>query len=327
MAMLLGLSRQEDYGQAEPEEPVGLMLVTAGNNIGGVDAKAVESLAKIAAEGNWSGAANVLSYGHEYTWTEGDKVETGCVKPVTVETPWSAPAIGAVQQCGCDDPAADVIRKRRSAQAFDGKTVMPEEVFYRMLDATLPRYGAPPWDALSWSPRIHLAMFVHRVEGLVPGIYTLLRREGVFPKLRSAMLPQFDWIRPDNAPPHLPVFRLAASDERRMAQMVSCHQDIASESVLSLGMLAEFGSSLTQGAWWYRRMFWEAGMVGQVLYLEAEAAGLRGTGIGCFFDDSFHELLGLRGTDFQSLYHFTVGGPIEDTRLDTLPPYYHLNGR
>jgi hypothetical protein len=27
---------------------------------------------------------------------------------------------------------------------------------------------------------------------------------------------------------------------------------------------------------------------------------------------------------FQSLYHFTVGGAVEDTRLVTLPPYGHL---
>ena len=87
-------------------------------------------------------------------------------------------------------------------------------------------------------------------------------------------------------------------------------------------MLAEFeGSIRERGAWHYRRLFWESGMVGQVLYLEAESAGLRGTGIGCFFDDAMHELLGLSGKRFQSLYHFTVGKPVEDLRLTTLPPY------
>ena len=55
--------------------------------------------------------------------------------------------------------------------------------------------------------------------------------------------------------------------------------------------------------------------------LEAEAAGVRSTGIGCFFDDPVHDVLGLRGMQYQSLYHFTVGGPMEDARLTTLPPY------
>jgi hypothetical protein len=62
-------------------------------------------------------------------------------------------------------------------------------------------------------------------------------------------------------------------------------------------------------------------MVGQILYLEAEVAGVRGTGIGAYFDDEVHQVLGLGGHAFQSLYHFTVGGPVEDPRLSTLPPY------
>ena len=59
----------------------------------------------------------------------------------------------------------------------------------------------------------------------------------------------------------------------------------------------------------------------QVLYLEAEAAGVRATGIGCFFDDPVHDVFGFRDLAFQSLYHFTVGGPVDDPRLTTLPPY------
>ena len=85
-----------------------------------------------------------------------------------------------------------------------------------------------------------------------------------------------------------------------------------------------------RGAWWYRRLFWEAGVLGQALYLEAEAIGIRATGIGCYFDDLFHRLLGTGAAatqgarEFQDLYHFTVGGPVEDRRIQTLPPYAHL---
>ncbi len=62
-------------------------------------------------------------------------------------------------------------------------------------------------------------------------------------------------------------------------------------------------------------------MIGQALYLEAEAAGLRGTGIGCYFDDVVHETLGLADGRFRDLYHFTVGGAVEDGRLATRPAY------
>jgi hypothetical protein len=65
-------------------------------------------------------------------------------------------------------------------------------------------------------------------------------------------------------------------------------------------------------------------MIGQVLYLEAEAADVSATGIGCYFDDAVHELLGIGDTRLQSLYHFTVGGALVDNRLVTTPPYSHL---
>ncbi|MGB5520296.1 MAG: nitroreductase family protein, partial [Gammaproteobacteria bacterium] len=76
--------------------------------------------------------------------------------------------------------------------------------------------------------------------------------------------------------------------------------------------------------WRYRHLFWEAGMIGQSLYLEAEAANISGTGIGCFFDDAVHETLGINNTRLQSLYNFTVGTAVQDARLVSLPPYSHL---
>jgi hypothetical protein len=32
-------------------------------------------------------------------------------------------------------------------------------------------------------------------------------------------------------------------------------------------------------------------------------------------------VFGISSRDWQSFYHFTVGGPVEDGRLTTLPPY------
>ena len=90
-------------------------------------------------------------------------------------------------------------------------------------------------------------------------------------------------------------------------------------------MVAKFSETIETTPWPDRHLFWECGLIGQVLYLEAEAGGYRGTGIGCYFDDSMHELLGFKDDKFQSLYHFTVGRPLEDSRLQTLPAYEHLN--
>jgi len=127
--------------------------------------------------------------------------------------------------------------------------------------------------------------------------------------------------------PGFPLFLLKSGNFRQTAALISCHQDIAGYSAFSLGMVVRFTESIRNAPWQYRRLFWETGMIGQVLYLEAEAHGVRGTGIGCFFDDAVHDLMGLTDLSFQSLYHFTIGKSVEDPRLTTFPPYEHLANR
>ena len=191
--------------------------------------------------------------------------------------------------------------------------------FYRMLAAVLPTTAA--FEHWRWPPKIHLFIFVHRVEGLAPGLYALPRDQNALEKLQAATLAEFDW---QNVTEAIPLYHLYSGDCRVQAKTLSCHQPIASDSAFSLGMVAEFSETIETAPWLYRRLFWECGLIGQVLYLEAEAAGIRGTGIGCYFDDRVHELLGFKDNQFQSLYHFTVGKPLEDKRLETLPAYGHL---
>jgi hypothetical protein len=187
--------------------------------------------------------------------------------------------------------------------------------------------GLVPFRALPWRPAIHLAIFVHRVDGLPPGLYLLARDAGRRDELRAAMRAEFRWSTPEGCPDDLALRCLALGACGPIARSVSCGQDIAADGAFSLGMIAELEPRLrAHGAWFYRCLHWEAGMVGQVLYLEAEAAGISATGIGCFLDDLMHELLGLRGAAWQTLYHFTVGGAVLDARLRTIDAYAHRAG-
>jgi hypothetical protein len=43
--------------------------------------------------------------------------------------------------------------------------------------------------------------------------------------------------------------------------------------------------------------------------------------IGCYFDDPVHAAFGIVSREWQSFYHFTLGSPVEDSRLTTLPTY------
>ena len=136
----------------------------------------------------------------------------------------------------------------------------------------------------------------------------------------------FQWETPLECPQQIPLFLLEEKEVQNLAASVSCGQDIAGAGAFSIGMLAEFDESIRHfGAHWYRRLFWETGMIGQILYLEAEAKGVKATGIGCFLDNPVHEVFGITDHTFQSLYHFTIGGAVEDDRLSTLPSYNHLS--
>jgi SagB-type dehydrogenase family enzyme len=276
--------------------------------------------------GAWAGQANSLSPAHVH-WRIIDDAARATHRGHTEAIDHIPPPLPPLR-AGPSMPAATLIRQRRSCLGLDGRTGLDAGVLYHLLDHLLPRPGIAPWDALPWPPQIDLALFVHRVRGLEPGLYLFERVRDRHEDRRRAFSARFSWQRVEGCPEHLPLYRLGTGDLRTLAQQVSCHQDIAADGAFSLGMLAWYEPGIRQrGAWWYRRLFWEAGVLGQVLYLEAEAAGLRGTGIGCYFDDAMHQVLGLTDERWQSLYHFTAGGPVEDRRLRTIAPYAHLGRR
>jgi len=316
IAQLLGLDR-DDFKKQEHESPDVICRINTHADSKPLD---VEALLEAAQSGDWFGKADSLRAYHMYKWPVIDEVSTAAGKPQTEEPEWLA-AQQPIIKSSCTKTATQIIRQRRSAQQFDGKIApLPQTDFYRMLAAVLPTTAA--FELWRWPPKIHLFIFVHRVEGLAPGIYALPRHNDALEPLQAATLAEFDWKKVSE---EIPLYHLYSGDCRQIAKTLSCHQPIASDSAFSLGMVAKFGETIEAAPWLYRRLFWECGLIGQTLYLEAEAAGIRGTGIGCYFDDSVHELLGIKDDKFQSLYHFTVGKPLEDKRLETLPAYGHLN--
>lgn len=217
--------------------------------------------------------------------------------------------------------AARVIRKRRSAQNYDKNRKITVDQFLSILEQTHSRPGCPPFNPFPDFCRIDLFLFVHQVEDFTPGLYFFLRDEARLDALKGAAAQEFAWSKPYAG---VPLYFLSEGDYRVTAIEASCFQEIAGFSAFSLGMIAALPRAVQDAPYRYRHLFWEAGMIGQSLYLGAEAHGLRGTGIGCYFDDEIHDLIGFQDNSFQSLYHFTIGHPVEDERLTTLTPYHHI---
>ncbi|MBF0295349.1 MAG: nitroreductase family protein [Magnetococcales bacterium] len=322
LSRLLGLAPTND-NDAEPEHADCLVQISLTETPQLDVTNPLARLAALAGEGAWRGEANHLSTGYRREWPQIDAVSVAAAMPAdaTGATPFVPASLPPRSVARFGIRAADLIRQRRSGQAYDPEGWLDKAALAGILDATLPRPAASPWDLLPWRPRIHLCLMIHRVRDLPAGLYLLPRAPEVVPALRKAMDADFAWHAVAEWPEHMPLFQLLKKNCTESARQISCNQEIASDGALSLGMLAEFTAGLAPGPWGYAHLLQEAGAVGQMLYLEAEAAGMRGTGIGCFFDDVFHQLLGLRDGTFQTLYHFTIGRPIPDPRLRTEPPY------
>ena len=327
IAGLLGIDSQHGI---EAEHPECLLAILPGGSADdGSLAQAWDipaEMLKTLASCTPAGMPNRLSRDHQ-PWAVIDRVADAAIKSGPSEAeyryhPGSAAGLPASSYARLS--ARRIIRQRRSALAMDGHTSITCDTFYRIMHSVMPDANPVVFRALHWRPCVHLAVFVHRVRGLAPGLYLLVRQAAARDRLQDAITGDFVWEEVVGAPPGPGLYRLQIADFREAARIVSCHQEIASDGAFSLGMLAEFAAPLAvHGAWFYKRLFWETGVIGQVLYLEAEAAGIRSTGIGCFFDDLMHGILGLRDRRFQSLYHFTVGGHVEDPRLRIEPAYAH----
>lgn len=319
IACLTGVDRTDDFLAIEAEAPEALVWIGWG-----AAPDAAQALTMLAGA-EWAGRANALSPDHR-NWPDIAVVTAATGKPAGTRVPAGDRAPLPVLAPASRASVTRLIRGRRSAQAFDGVTAVAAQRFFRMLDALLPRVGQPPWSLLDEVPCVHPVLFVHRVDGLDPGIYCLPRAPSALAELRAAMREDWLWARIPDCPDHLPLYLLAPLDLRKFSATVSCHQDIAADSAFALAMLARFDDVGPARPWLYRQRFWEAGMLGQVLYLEAEAAGVQGTGIGCYFDDAVHRALELDTLRFQDLYHFTVGKAVIDLRLRNEAAYADIEG-
>ena len=329
LAELLGMSGREG---PEKEEPACLLAVyPAGETCtaGKVPSTAISAFKNI----SWEGVPNTLSP-RQVEWLGIEKAVSASKKGETdylEKKQELKPGIQAVSHLIVKDykarsdlempPLRRVIRGRRSAIEMDNSAYMEKETFYEILQKTLPENN-PIFNTLAFGPFTHLLLFVNRVKDLLPGLYIFLRKPAEKERFKAAIRPDFLWDKPENCPPGLEFYLLMEETFYDFAAQLSCGQRKAADACFTVCMLSEFEEPLNKfGSWIYPYLFWECGILGQLLYLEAEANGLKGCGIGCFFDEPLHEAIGLKGLEYQDLYHFVVGSPLQEIGARTLPAY------
>jgi nitroreductase len=323
ISTLLGLSRERD---PESEHPEVILVVYPQERSCDACTLPAEEVSKFE-NFDWQGKPNRLSPLHR-DWSIITEVAKATSRQVSQMEYYGTSGRGIQYRADISTTSSDgptlreLVRGRRSAVAYDGSTHIERDTFYKILQGTMPAPQRISFQPVPWTPLVHLLIFVHLVDGIEPGLYLLVRDTTQIENLRRAITSEFAWKSVTNKPDNLDFYLLAAGDARHLSRQISCHQDIAAYGCFSLGMIAHFEPVLREsGAWFYPFLFWECGMIGQMLYLEAESAGLRGTGIGCYFDDAMHSVLSINDLAYQDLYHFTIGSPLEDLRLTTFTAY------
>ena len=139
---------------------------------------------------------------------------------------------------------------------------------------------------------IQLYLYAHRVDGLQPGVYRHWPERGELELIGSG-------------------------DQRVAAAGLSLGQQLAGNACVALSMIGDLErAARAHGDRGYRYVHFEAGAVGHRSYLAAEALGLGATGIGAFYDEEVHRYLNLAPEQGQVVYHFAIGYPVLDPRLE-----------
>ena len=183
----------------------------------------------------------------------------------------------------------EVARMRRSALDFRGGVL---SMSLAQLSTILAVTAQPFFADFAGTRFVQLYLYVHRVNGPQPGVYRFWHDRAELEQIGSG-------------------------DQRVAAAGLSLGQDLAGNACVAFSMIGDLDrATRTFGARGYRYVHFEAGAIGHRLYLAAEALGLGATGIGAFYDDQVHHYLNLTPEQGQVVYHFAIGHPIADTRLE-----------
>ena len=218
--------------------------------------------------------------------------------------------------------ARDIILQRRSALAFRSARRAAARFVSchaRAVCGRARRRGT----RIDWPPHVHLALFVHRVQDVTPGIYAYLRDDtGCVERMESRDAPRVSLGRrvADDGWPFSPARADRSRPHRQPAVVRSGHRR---RGFFGLGMIARVRAAAARA----RRVVLPPAVLGMrphrpgVVSRSRSGRRPRNTASAATTTTPCTTLLGLSGHEWQSLYHFSMGLPVEDTRLTTEPGY------
>ena len=178
------------------------------------------------------------------------------------------------------------ILRRRSARNWAERGMKLEELSSVLYHA----FGVTRRDGAEWrdpsvesADAIRLYVIVNNVDGLDRGVYYYRRRTHALTALNRG-------------------------DQRRRSHEIALFQRLVGSSCAALVKTIDTKRlAAADGDRGYRYAVMDAGLIGENLYLQAEALGLGCCGIGAFFDDEVSEVIGAGPKDELIIYLSAVG--------------------
>ena len=176
-----------------------------------------------------------------------------------------------------DAPLGATVRRRRSALGFDAQTLPMERADLEELLDFATRDWSADWrgnlvgetaPGETGANFVTLYLYLHRVRDCDPGVYR--------------------WDKSSRR-----LEQLHSGNVERVTAYLSLEQSLAGNACFAVSMIADLDEAARVfGNRGYRYVHFEAGAIGQRLYVGAEALGWNATGIGAFYDDDVHRYLG-----------------------------------
>lgn len=196
------------------------------------------------------------------------------------------PQIALPRNFAAGEALFDVIARRRSARNWGQRGMTLAElssVLYHAMGLTQSGQASHRNPAVQGCEAINLYLIVNNVRGMDRGVYYYRRLDHALTALRKGDFRQDSY-------------------EISLDQRVVGRADVALIKTIDVRRLGA-----TDGDRGYRYAALSAGLIGESLYLQAEAIGLGCGGIGAFFDDEVSRQIGVSPDDELVIYMSAIG--------------------
>lgn len=189
---------------------------------------------------------------------------------------------------------------------FEPEYTMPFHTFERILQSFYTIHLQLRNEWLPWKESVQFAFFINRVEGLQPGLYLLFLNDKQITSFRSQCKVTFNWTKVSKEYQFYSLFEAPLNE---MISDICLNDPFVKNSALTVSFINSFKPFITTfGVSMYQRLFWEAGMLAELIRLESRLEKVDAVSHPFYYESLFEKVMGIsHHEDFMNTYHLSIG--------------------